>query len=146
MLQTNLSERNKLNKNIQNVREHNIVFKEDSNLTNPVFTISVGIETLKNVNYCTISKLGRSYFVDNIKTLRNGVCELSCHCDVLSSFKTQLLTNEAIIEKSENKYNLYLDDGSFRVYQNPYILTKKFPSGFSTVGNMVLTVVTGSTP
>lgn len=147
-LQTNLSEKNKVNKTISNIREHNIVFKEDSNITKPVFTISVGIETLKNVNYCTIPKLGRSYFVEEIKTVRNGVCELSCVCDVLSSFKSQLLTNDCIVEKSENKYNLYLDDGSFRVYQNPYILTKKFPSGFNNTNsqlNMVLTVATGET-
>ena len=107
-----------------------------------------GIETLKNVNYCTIPKLGRSYFVEEIKTVRNGVCELSCVCDVLSSFKTQLLTNDCIVEKSETKYHLYLDDGSFRVYQNPYILTKKFPSGFNNTNsqlNMVLTVATGET-
>ena len=38
----------------------------------------------------------------------------------------------AIVKRQENRWNLYLDDGSFKVYQNPMVLTKAFPQGFTT--------------
>ena len=79
----------------------------------------------------TILTFGRSYFVNNITSVRNGVFEISAHVDVLSSFKTQIRGNAAIIRRQENKWNLYLNDGVFKVYQNPMVLTKEFPNGFS---------------
>lgn len=50
---------------------------------------------------------------------------------MLDSFKTEIKANTGIIERQQNKWNLYLDDGTFKLYQNPLVLTRLFPSGFS---------------
>lgn len=130
-LQTNSSEDNRVDKVLTNISTRPCVFKNDAELINPTLVINANISSMKNVNYFTINELGRSYFVKSIKSIRNGVVEVVGHCDVLSSNKTALRGNTAIISRNESKYNLYLDDGTFRTYSNPIILTRKFPQGFS---------------
>ena len=64
--------------------------------------------------------------------------------DVISSFKTEIRANVGIVRRAESDdlYNLYLDDGSLASYQDPYILTEPFPSGFS--GAKFVLAVAGS--
>lgn len=132
ILQTNTSENNKLDKSLTNIATLSGTLKSECSIIDPVIQIEGDISDYTGCNYCTIDTFGRSYFVQNIRSLRNGLFEISCHVDVLSSFATQIRACTGIINRQENDWNLYLDDGSFKVYQNPVILTKEFPSGFST--------------
>ena len=131
-LQTNNSEKNKLDKDITNIETVYGTLRSECSIIDPVITFSADLNVLKSCNYMTIPKFGRSYFVTNIRSIREGLVELSAHVDVLSSFKSQIRSNKAIIGKSENEWNLYLNDGSLKTYQNSRIFTKEFPSGFST--------------
>lgn len=131
-LQVNNSERERLYKSIDDILSVSGVLKSDTSIIDPVIIIECNLNAVINCNYMTISAFGRSYFVNNIRSIRNGLVEFSCHCDVLSSFASQILNNTAIIKRQENDWNLYLNDGSFKVYQNPDVLTKAFPSGFTT--------------
>ena len=67
-----------------------------------------------------------------MRSIRNGLVEISGVVDVLTSFASGIRANRGIVAKQENDWNLYVNDGTFRVYQNPMVLTKEFPSGFST--------------
>lgn len=131
-LQVNNSERERLYKSVDDILTVSGVLKADTSIIDPVIIIECNLNAVINCNYMTISAFGRSYFVNNIRSIRNGLVEFSCHCDVLSSFASQILNNTAIIKRQENDWNLYLNDGSFKVYQNPDVLTKAFPSGFDT--------------
>ena len=131
-LQINNSEKERLTKDVTNIVTVSGVLKSETSIIDPVIIIECDLNSVKNCNYITISEFGRSYFVNNIRSIRNGLVEFSCHCDVLSSFAEQIRGNIAIIKKQEKEWNLYLNDGSFKVYQNPNILTKAFPSGFTT--------------
>lgn len=132
ILQVNNSERERLIKDITDIMTVSGTLKTDTSIVDPVIMIECALETVKTCNYMTIGSFGRSYFITNIKSIRNGLVEFTCHCDVLSSFASQILSNSAIVRRQENNWNLYLNDGSFKVYQNPNVLTKEFPSGFST--------------
>lgn len=132
ILQKNMSEKNCVTKELTNIATLSGVLKADTSIIDPVIIVEVNLANYINCNYMTIPTFGRSYFVNNIKSIRNGLVELSAHVDVLSSFATALKTNNAIIHRQAIKWNLYLNDGSFRVYQNPNVLTREFPSGFST--------------
>ncbi len=132
ILQTNLSEPNKVNKEVENITTMYGTLRTECSVTDPVIIVEVDLDTIRNCNYITIRRFRRSYFVINIRSIRNGLVELTCHVDVLSSFKAELLTNSAIIAKSEKDWNLYLNDGSLKTYQNSEIYTKLFPSGFTT--------------
>lgn len=131
-IQCNLSEKNRVTKVVSTLFELEGTLRHETSIIDPVFIVAGDMDDYIGVNYCTVADFGRSYFVNNIRSVRTGIIELTCHVDVLSSFADSILENTAIIHRQENHWNLYLNDGSFRVYQNPIVLTKAFPSGFST--------------
>lgn len=131
-LQVSDSEKNRLTKTVTDVLSLDGYLKAKTSIIDPVIVIECDLNTVKNCNYMTVSAFGRSYFINNIVSVSSGLVEFSCHVDVLSSFASQIRANSAIIKKQENDWNLYLNDGTFKVYQNPMVLTKAFPSGFTT--------------
>lgn len=131
-LQRNNSERNRVTKDILTLLTVSGELKTETSIIDPVIMIECDLSSITGCNYMSIPTFGRSYFVNNIRSIRSGLVEFSCHVDVLSSFASEIRGNTAIVRKQENNWNLYLNDGSFKVYQNPYVLTKAFPSGFTT--------------
>lgn len=131
-LQRSYSEKNRIAKTIADIITVTGVLKEETSIIDPVIKIECDLADVKDCNYMTISAFGRSYFVNNIRSIRNGLVEFSCHVDVLETYRSGILNNSAILKRSESTYNLYLNDGSFKVYQNSDVLTKEFPSGFTT--------------
>lgn len=131
ILQRNNSEKNKVDKTLTTIATMTGTLKNETSIIDPVIFFEASLSDLKNCNYCTISEFGRSYFVNNIRSIRNGLVELTCHVDVLSTYKSQIRQQFAIIKRQQENWNLYLNDGSFKVYQNPMVLTKQFPAGFT---------------
>lgn len=131
LLQRNTSELNKLDKTLTTITTLTGTLKTETSIIDPIIIVEGVLSDLKTCNYCTISEFGRSYFVNNIKSIRNNLIELTCHVDVISTYKSQIRSQFAIVHKQENNWNLYLNDGSFKCYQNPIVLTKKFTNGFT---------------
>lgn len=132
ILQRNNSERNRVTKDISEILTVSGELKTKTSIIDPVIMIECDLSAVVGCNYMSISAFGRSYFVNNIRSIRSGLIEFSCHVDVLSSFASEIRSNIAIVRRQEKNWNLYLNDGSFKVYQNPNVLTKAFPSGFTT--------------
>lgn len=130
-LMQNLSPKEALSKNTVSLGDISGTLKDSTSILNPVITFQGDISNFVNCNYMYISKFNRFYFVDNITSIKNNIFEISAHVDVLSTYQNQIRTNTAIIRRQENNWNLYLNDGSFKVYQNPMVLTKAFPNGFT---------------
>ena len=139
-IQTNSSEKNKVDKSLTDIAALTGTLRNDTSIIDPTFQIAGDRSAYRTANYCTVPAFGRSYFINNIRSVRAGLFEIVCHVDVLSSFKTQLRTNSAIIHKSERNWNLYLNDGSLKTYQDPIIYTKKFSSGFPETEQYILGV------
>lgn len=133
-LYTNRSEMKKLDKTLELIDSVSGTLKDETSIINPVVIVRYPLESLNSCNYVVIPAFKRSYFVTDIVSPSVGLVELSCHVDVLSSFADDIRSNQAIIYRQENLWNLYLDDGSFKVYQNAMVLTKAFPSGFPGAG------------
>lgn len=132
VLQKNNSENNRVIKSVDAILTVSGVLKEETSIIDPVIKIECDLASVTGCNYLSIPAFGRSYFVNNIRSIRKGLVEFACHVDVLSSFASQIRSNSAIVKRQENSWNLYLNDGTFKVYQNPNVLTKAFPSGFTT--------------
>ena len=132
ILQRNNSERNRVTKDISEILTVSGELKTKTSIIDPVIMIECDLSSVVGCNYISIPTFGRSYFVNNIRSIRSGLVEFSCHVDVLSSFASEIRSNIAIVRRQEKNWNLYLNDGSFKVYQNPNVLTKAFPSGFTT--------------
>ena len=139
-LQQNLSENNKVDKEIIDILSLSGTLRADTSIVDPIVIFEADLASLINCNYMTITSFGRSYFVRDIRSIRNGLVEITGHCDVISSFKAQIRECTGIVKRQENDWNLYLNDGSFKTYQYKSISTYKFPNGFPESNDLVLAV------
>lgn len=140
VLQTNNSENNKIRKSITTIVTKTGSLRESTSIVNPKILVQGDLTSLKNCNYMTISDFGRSYFVTDIVAVGKGVVELTGHCDVLSSFSSQILSNTAVILRQENSFNRYLNDSKFMTYQNNNIKTAVLSGeGFTQAGFILVT-------
>ena len=127
------SEPIRVNKEVNTMLELQGVLRDGSSIINPVILIedTVGLDVLNVANYMEIPDFGRRYFIGDIVSVRNGLVQISGHVDVLSSFTGDLLLNKGIVFRQEKDWNLYLNDGVLEAYQNPIVVTKVFPDGFT---------------
>lgn len=140
IIQRNQSEKNRVDKTIENVITLSGSLRAETSVIDPIITIEGDIEDVVTCNYMTIPRFGRSYFITNIRSIRTGLYEISAHVDALSSFKTQIRENIAIVHKQENNWNLYLNDGTFKVFSDSIVETYTFPTGFSGNFEYILAV------
>lgn len=96
-LYRNNSERNCVNKTLTNPRILNGTLRQETSIKTPVITIA-GNDATPFFNYAYIEEFARYYFITDIKSVRNGVWEVSFLCDVLMSFKNDILNAHAIID------------------------------------------------
>lgn len=133
VLQKNKSEKNAVDKKLENITTMTGTLRGECSIIDPVIVAEAKMSDVTRCNYMYIDRFDRYYFVTDITSVRTGVVQFTCHVDVLMSFKKGILKNKAIIKRQQSTYNLYLNDGSLKIYQNPHITTKKFPSGFSSM-------------
>lgn len=141
-LYQNLSEKNKLDKALTLISELTGDLKEDTSIIDPVIKINADVSSMASVNYLYIPSFARYYFINDVISINKDICEIHAHVDVLTTYKDGIRAQHAIVSRQEKKWNLYLNDGVFKTYQNPYIITKAFPSGF-TEQHFVLSVAGG---
>lgn len=139
---TNQSEKNRLDKTLVSAFDLNGELKEDCSIIDPVIKIAADVSSMASVNYLYIPSFSRYYFINNVVSINNDICEVHAHVDVLSTYKDEIRAQRAIVSRQEKKWNLYLNDGVFKTYQNPYIITKAFSSGF-TSQHFVLSIAGG---
>ena len=132
VLQTNNSDKNHLDKSITDIMTLSGTLKANTSIVDPIILVEADLSSLVTCNYMTIDTFGRKYFINDIISVNNGLVEIHAHVDVLTSFKSQIRSNHAIVTRQAYKWNLYLNDGTLKTYQNPHVITKQFPSGFNT--------------
>lgn len=139
ILYQNISEYNAVNKSIKELTKLTGTLREESSIIDPIITISDIDNYVGSMNYAYIPEFNRYYFITNIESVRSNLWRVSFHVDVLYTYRKQIKSNSAIIERNENKYDLKLNDGLFKTQQNPRIAQFPFPSGFNT-WNFVLAI------
>lgn len=128
-LYQNVSPPNYVNKDIQYVEIIEGVLRTPASVTDPV--ISIARDSLTGFNYAHIAEYGRYYFLTGISTITDKLLSVSFHVDVLMTYKDAIVDMQAIVKRQENKFNLYLDDGIFKAYQNTKHKIISFPNGFT---------------
>ena len=104
-LYKNNSERNCVTKTLSNPRTINGTLRQETSIKTPIITIA-GDENTPFFNYAYIEDFARYYFITDIKSIRNGVWEISFLCDVLMSFKNDILNAHAVIDQTQ-EYDIY---------------------------------------
>lgn len=134
----NLSEDNRVSKQLTLITTLNGTLKENTSIVNPAILVQVPMATITQCNYCKIAAFGRSYFIRDVITRTASLVEIQCHVDVLTTFAAQIKSNQAVIASQENDWNLYLNDGTIKVYQKSLIGTLAFPNSLESTLSYVL--------
>lgn len=132
---------NKVSKNVGVVATLTGTLREPSSIIDPVITVE---HSPTGFNYCYIPDFKRYYFVSNITVMQNGLIEMSCHVDVLKTYAGDIKSFEAIVQRQENSYNTYLDDGVFKAYQNSKHKVIAFPLSFNDFSYILAIAGNGS--
>ena len=104
---------NTINKIINFVTDIDVKFKDEVNIYNP--TIVLKYDDLIDFNYVYIDKFKRYYFIEDIEVFPNKIYSLSLKCDVLMSFKDDILNSYGNITSQTNYNDYYNFDYSSEV-------------------------------
>ena len=129
-LQRNNSDKNVLNKSITNLTTMTGYLKNSTSILKPTIVIEGEINNIATCNYMFIPDFYRWYFITDIRTIADNICEIDGNVDVLYTYRDDIRKQTAIIRKQSNDYNLYLNDGTFKVFQYPQIVTLKYNTSF----------------
>lgn len=99
------SSNNMINKVLENEHEFDIKFKNKTDIVNPVVILSS--KTLILSNYAYIPDFNRYYFVDKIELFPNSIYHVTLRCDVLESFKDDILASSGFINQQSQNVNKY---------------------------------------
>lgn len=138
LLYNTSSANNVINKVLTNEMEYDIKFKDNTNINRPI--VRLNSETYISYNYAYIEKFGRYYFIERIELYPNRIYELTLRCDVLETFKDELLQCEGFVSQQEN-INPYYDSGykseerkEIDIYKSDVSLTGDTSIILSTIG------------
>lgn len=139
----NMSDKNVIDKSLTTIATISGNLKESTDILDPVLVLGDITSYINKFNYIYIPTLGRWYYIMDIKSIRNNIWEVSCHVDVLQTYKAQIRENSGLISRQQYDYNVMQSDPRLRLNANPYIVTKKFPNGYTSDYTYVL-VITGA--
>ena len=134
----NSSEKEKIGKSLSSGLTLSGNLHDECSITSP--SILVEATSLVDYNYCYIPEFKRYYFISDITSVRNNLWRVSLKCDVLESFKSDILNSSCIINKQSNtgKSNSLFDDGSYVNEVDTFNEIAEFSSGFNESGEFIL--------
>lgn len=103
---------NVINKSLTDEKHFRITFKDLAEIKTPKILLETGELIL--YNYAYIPNFKRYYFIENIVMVNDRVIQLNLVCDVLESFKDDILNSYGVISRYENG-NKYFDGGDYFV-------------------------------
>ena len=128
--------KNTVTKSLYNQKTYsNCIIKETTNLENMTITIQdfTDVADVVSYNYAYIPKLSRFYFINNFEFLTGGRINIQCNCDLLMSFKSDILQSYQLIERQEFLQNRYIVDSNLPIHQD--ILIEGHQFGDSVTNN-----------
>lgn len=141
-LYNNISEKNKINKTIENPIVLSGTLREETSIINPI--IMIEHENPSGYNYAYIPDFNRYYFISEITSVRTGLWRISMTVDVLMSFKTAIMDLPVILSDSEeHRSEVYLTGDVWQTKVKETTSIKTFPNGLSDDGYFILITAGG---
>lgn len=126
---------------INKILENELILIGDIKTINNYATITIPIDNsinnIENFNYLKIGN--KCYFITDKEYVAYNTINIVASLDVLETFKTEILEQTAIISRSENLYNKYLNDNKIVTQVPQRVQTKLFPNEpFNNVSKFIL--------
>lgn len=99
---------NTIGKTLTDEQTFDITFKDTFDIINPIVVLKSDVPILKN--YAYIPEFGRYYFITSIHIQPNKIHKLFLECDVLESFKNDILASYGLVTRSAEG-NKFFDGG-----------------------------------
>lgn len=79
--------------------KYELTLKATTNVTNP--TLILELDTPPTFNYLYITCFDRYYYVTNVTVIQKNIWKIDCSCDVLMSYKVNILNLTAHVDRNE---------------------------------------------
>lgn len=145
ILYRNLSDPNVLVKRLETLANESAQPYGEIDISAPELVLSdVPKSVLNKVNYCYIPELER-YYTASITLTNNGMYILSGSIDVLMSFKDEILTIPAIVDRQEDAANCtpYINNGGYVSRVDNFMQRYTWSKGFSGTPQNILIAAGG---
>ena len=127
--------KNKINKTLSNgLTINNVITQNDFDIT--AFDLLIKDTGFNSeYNYCYIQDLGRYYFIESVERMNGTIYKIRLSVDVLKSFSSQIENINAIIVKSENPDNNFVNCEKSETFESEII---NMTDNFNHSGNLIL--------
>lgn len=138
ILYKNNSPNNYVTKQLAGALTLNGSLRDESSVIDPVIMIEAN--NLSTYNYLYISQFSRFYFIRNVESVRTNLWRITCHVDVLNTYRSQIRSHMAIISKtaSSDDSDLFIDDGDWYCENRKFNQIFTYPNGLNEVGTNIL--------
>ena len=132
--------KNKINKTLENgLTVNDVVIQNDFDITDFELLIK-NSDFNSEYNYCYIQDLGRYYFIESVEKMNGTIYRIRVSVDVLKSFSMQIENINAVITKSENPDDNFVDCEKSENYTSEVI---NLTDNFNHSGNLILVTSLG---
>lgn len=144
-LYQNKSSNIRIDKELDHLHTYDCIIKDSTSILTPTIRLNASDINVTKGNYGYIPKFKRFYYVTNVTSVRQDVWEIALKCDVLMSFRDDIIEHKVIFNHSEKTYNLYLNDGTLQMDSRPKVTWNKFPNSLTEDGTYVLILAGNNT-
>ena len=139
------SEKRQLDKSVSYAVSVSGTLRNETNVVNPTILVQANISTLAGCNYMSIPAFHRQYFITDIRAITDKLCEVSGHCDVLSTYKDGIRSNTAIVGRSatQGNWNLLMNDTQIKLNNKKQIIVRKGFASFPKNQFSMILITTG---
>ena len=132
--------KNKINKTLSNgLTINDVVIQNDFDITD--FELLIKNNNFNSeYNYCYIQDLGRYYFIESVEKMNGTIYKIRVSVDVLKSYANDIQNISAIITKSENPDDNFVNCEVSENYTNEVI---NLTDNFNHSGNLILVTSLG---
>ena len=92
--------------------EKNVYLKEETSIERPSFILAEPIH-----DWTYVQAFGKYYFVTDVVNLDGHRCEIVCDQDVLATFRDDILSYTAFVERAASYYDVFINDPLLSVKQ-----------------------------
>lgn len=108
---------------------HTVRMKKECSVSKPTFLID-GVEL--DYNYCVFNN--RYYFITDILLNNDNIYEISCDIDVLATYRPQISSYNAFVERSGSTYDAYMGDKAISISGDVANMQETLTDVFSASG------------
>lgn len=132
------SERNRLTKVLNNEVTLTGNLERACDIVNPIIVLGYDA-ILATKNYVYIADYGRFYFISNI-VFDDETMIIYLHCDVLMSFRADILASIARVIRSASNYDVMIVDNMIINKANTRTYQRKIGNGFTRANNYLVLI------